>query len=286
MDAVMLFVSAVMAHWLFTFGGIAMVAFGLYEKLNEKDTEKWIFWGLAVVLLLVAFYQAWSDEHRNTQAVIQERQAAIIAQNRAEALNGEKDRELAGKDHELAYKQEEIEYLRSHQSIQIAEPKHTGHTHFLIPIPSPLVDNPYWPLRVGQQIELNVQYLNVGDILAHEYGKLVRIDWDDVPLGSATPDSFNHLLTEPLISTDVDINPHSVPRYKTYFGPTVTQSDIDGIVLSRSKMLCASTRIRWQDESGCYETRLCTCLAAEAGPPGFNWHTYVDKEEKVSCGHT
>jgi hypothetical protein len=77
MDKFMLFVSAVAAHWLFTFGGIAMVVFGLYEKFKHKETAKWVFWGLAVVLLLVAFYQAWSDEHANAAVVIEEKARAI-----------------------------------------------------------------------------------------------------------------------------------------------------------------------------------------------------------------
>ena len=50
-----------------------MVAFGLFEKFRHKETAKWLFWGLATVLLLVAFYQAWSDEHRNSQVLIDEK---------------------------------------------------------------------------------------------------------------------------------------------------------------------------------------------------------------------
>jgi hypothetical protein len=66
-----------MAHWLFTFGGIAMVAFGLWEKYKHKETAKWMFWGFAVLLLLVAFYQAWLDEHHNTAVVIAEKATAV-----------------------------------------------------------------------------------------------------------------------------------------------------------------------------------------------------------------
>jgi hypothetical protein len=73
MSNVILFISAVVAHWLVTFGGVAMVGFGLWEKYKHKETAKWIFWGLAVVLLVVAFYQAWSDEHHNTEVVIGEK---------------------------------------------------------------------------------------------------------------------------------------------------------------------------------------------------------------------
>jgi hypothetical protein len=76
MDKIMLFVSAVAAHWLFTFGGIAMVAFGLYEKYKHKETAKWVFWGFAVVLLLVAFYQAWGDEHSNSALLIEQKASA------------------------------------------------------------------------------------------------------------------------------------------------------------------------------------------------------------------
>ena len=77
MDKFMLFVSAVVAHWMVTFGGVAMVIIGLIERYKHKETTKWIFWGSAAVLLLVAFYQAWSDEHSNTQAVIAEKAQAV-----------------------------------------------------------------------------------------------------------------------------------------------------------------------------------------------------------------
>jgi len=37
MSEIMVFVSAVANHWLFTFGGIAMVAFGVWKKYRRKE---------------------------------------------------------------------------------------------------------------------------------------------------------------------------------------------------------------------------------------------------------
>jgi len=58
-----LYLYAVSGHWLFSFGGIVLVAFALYEKYLHKITPSRWFWGLAALCIFVATFQAWSDEH-------------------------------------------------------------------------------------------------------------------------------------------------------------------------------------------------------------------------------
>lgn len=56
MSELVQFVAAVADHWFFTFGGVAMVGFGVWEKYKHKETAKWVFWTAAVCLLLVVFF--------------------------------------------------------------------------------------------------------------------------------------------------------------------------------------------------------------------------------------
>jgi len=102
MGQIWLFLSALAAHWLFTFGGIALVIFGLIEKYRHKETEKRVYWGVAVALLVVASYQAWLDEHNNTANVIDQRKQAEIDKNRLQAESDDKQRQ--------------IDYLKAHQT--------------------------------------------------------------------------------------------------------------------------------------------------------------------------
>jgi hypothetical protein len=59
-----LYLYSVLDHWLFSFGGIALVVFALYEKYRQKITPSKWFWGLAALCIFIATFQAWSDEHQ------------------------------------------------------------------------------------------------------------------------------------------------------------------------------------------------------------------------------
>ena len=67
---VSLFIGALVNHWLFSFGGVVLVIIAVIERLRNKDTEAWVFWGAALVCLIVACYGAWVDEHNNAQAAM------------------------------------------------------------------------------------------------------------------------------------------------------------------------------------------------------------------------
>src|ERR1700730_9187453 len=59
-----LYLYSVLDHWLFSFGGIALVTFALYEKYRQKITPNKWFWGLAALCIFVATFQAWSDAYQ------------------------------------------------------------------------------------------------------------------------------------------------------------------------------------------------------------------------------
>jgi len=62
-----LFVGAIVAHWMFSFGGVVLTALAIIEKLRHKDTKVWVFWGAALTCLFISCYGAWTDEHHNAQ---------------------------------------------------------------------------------------------------------------------------------------------------------------------------------------------------------------------------
>lgn len=72
-----LFFGAIVNHWLFSFGGVALLIYAIIEKIRQKDVEAWVFWGGALLCLFVACYGAWVDEHHNADAVIAEKARAF-----------------------------------------------------------------------------------------------------------------------------------------------------------------------------------------------------------------
>jgi hypothetical protein len=77
---VSLFIGAVAAHWMASFGGVFLMIVAIIEKLRHKEVNAWVFWSGAFVCMLVAFYGAWVDEHHNTEQVITDK--ALIAGER------------------------------------------------------------------------------------------------------------------------------------------------------------------------------------------------------------
>jgi hypothetical protein len=59
-----LFVKAVWDHWVMVLtGGVASVAALLHAQYGPDRIPNWIFWSIAGVFLLVAFFLAWRNEH-------------------------------------------------------------------------------------------------------------------------------------------------------------------------------------------------------------------------------
>lgn len=86
---------------LFYFGSVAAVVILFWEKFYDKPINWRLAFGAFVFCLFVSTFQAWIDEHANTNNVIQEKAS----------LSSEKS-DLAG---QLRDKQYEVDYLRDHQ---------------------------------------------------------------------------------------------------------------------------------------------------------------------------
>jgi hypothetical protein len=91
-------------HWLFTYNVLAhlvasmssLVSFGIsiYEATRKKKFETWAFFAIGALCLMVAFDQAWQDEHRNAEILISEKSSAIQERDFWKTQSYEKDESL------------------------------------------------------------------------------------------------------------------------------------------------------------------------------------------------
>lgn len=72
MVTVLLFAKAVVKHWtaLIT-GGIVIALLTLWQDTGHP-VAYWVYWSVAVIALVIAFYRAWLDEHRNALRLAEE----------------------------------------------------------------------------------------------------------------------------------------------------------------------------------------------------------------------
>ena len=72
-----LFTLNVGAHWVASMSSIVSFTLGIVELVRNKKTESWIFFAIAGLFLIMAFDQAWQDEHRNAGVLISEKRDAV-----------------------------------------------------------------------------------------------------------------------------------------------------------------------------------------------------------------
>src|ERR1700683_3263719 len=72
-----LFIGNVLAHLVASMSGIASFAFSMWEHSRNKKIESRAFFIVGVLCLIIAFDQAWQDEHRNAETLTGERAVAI-----------------------------------------------------------------------------------------------------------------------------------------------------------------------------------------------------------------
>jgi hypothetical protein len=58
------FIAAVASHWVSLMSGIASVIVALWLRLKNKvELGHLAFWGVAVICIFIASFQAWKEEH-------------------------------------------------------------------------------------------------------------------------------------------------------------------------------------------------------------------------------
>jgi hypothetical protein len=75
-----LFIGNVAAHLVALMSGIASFLMATWEHWKKRKIESRVFFFVGVICLCVAFDQAWQDEHRNSQLIIEEK-ALLSSQN-------------------------------------------------------------------------------------------------------------------------------------------------------------------------------------------------------------
>jgi hypothetical protein len=99
-------------HWLFIYNVGAhlvasmssLVSFGIavYEATRNKKFETWAFFVIGALCLIVAFDQAWHDEHRNAEILTAEKASAVGEREFWKIQNYDKDSALRQRDALLA----------------------------------------------------------------------------------------------------------------------------------------------------------------------------------------
>jgi hypothetical protein len=68
-----LFVVNVLSHLVALMSGIVSFGLALWAEIKKKPHHRLAFWIIGCLCLIVAFDQAWRDEHHNTKAVIDQK---------------------------------------------------------------------------------------------------------------------------------------------------------------------------------------------------------------------
>jgi hypothetical protein len=97
-----LFVFNVGAHWVASMSSIVSFTLGIVELFRDRKTEAWIFWSIAFLFLVMAFDQAWQDEHRNSQVLTGEKMQAVVDANFWKDQSYQKDSSLRTRDELLS----------------------------------------------------------------------------------------------------------------------------------------------------------------------------------------
>lgn len=82
--------------------GLASFAFSLWEHSRQKKLESRAFFIVGFICLIIAFDQAWQDEHRNSEILIAEKTALVQERNFWKDQSYQKDATLRSRDDLLA----------------------------------------------------------------------------------------------------------------------------------------------------------------------------------------
>jgi hypothetical protein len=97
-----MFLFNVLAHLVASMSGLASFAFSFWEHARQKKLESRVFFIVGFLCLIVAFDQAWQDEHRNSQILIAEKASAVSEKDFWKDQSYQKDHDLRSRDDVIA----------------------------------------------------------------------------------------------------------------------------------------------------------------------------------------
>jgi hypothetical protein len=280
MPQVMLFFSALIAHWLFTFGGVALVLFGLYEKSRHKETHKRVYWGVAVILLFVASYQAWLDEHHNAEAVIRDKMQLAVDNGGLKQSVGDKD--------------SEIEYLRTHQVISVTPTINIPSTHPLPELQLTKLESSYTATDEkgnsrkvafvpGKTVSFNLYYTNKGNGVAHEsigVGKVYIASEDNPETQHKLTNDFRRVAAARLkkASTPISLSVGESFWFTAESDHAIDNSDVTTLK-SGPGVIYLFSYVKYKDEAGDHYIEGCRVTQTPAFSPEV-WHFCLEYEKQ------
>jgi len=125
--------------------GLVSFIFSLWEHARRQKIEAWAFFAVGCLCLIIAFDQAWQDEHRNSQILMAEKSAAIEGKNFWESQSYEKDSSLRTRDELLtknygvlaqtqsSFSQLSANWLTQFGKLSQVQPEHIAVKSFLYP---------------------------------------------------------------------------------------------------------------------------------------------------------
>ena len=269
-----LFISNLFSH-AFAWIGAVLTVIGVIEKLTNKTiaiSPKWVV-VLGAVFLSIGSFQAWRDEHNNTQAVIEQRRQAEIDKG---VLQGKLDD-----------KQSRIEYLEAHQTFQasINMPKSSPHTHLFF-LPGQLATSVEPPFTKGMKPGIDISFGNSGDFTITNPEQ--RAIFVVVPLLKIN-DVFKQYQSEILASRIInggDIPAHlAETQYHTFYSSELTDAHVANLNNQKSsdpkkEALCGLGFVRWNDDSGSYQTNYGQCYYNDS-VGGWHWLALIENNHET-----
>jgi hypothetical protein len=98
----MLFIGNVFWHLVASMSGIASFGLSMWERGRNKVVESRIFFAVGLLCLIVAFDQAWQDEHRNASSLVEEKSRLIQERDFWKSQSYDKDSSLRARDEMLS----------------------------------------------------------------------------------------------------------------------------------------------------------------------------------------
>jgi hypothetical protein len=109
----LLFIYNVAAHWVASMSSVVSFTLGIIETIRNRKTEGRIFFSVAGLFLILAFDQAWQDEHRNSELLKAEKAVASSEKNFWESQSYQKDNSLRVRDELLTQNYEVLAQTQS-----------------------------------------------------------------------------------------------------------------------------------------------------------------------------
>lgn len=145
--------------------------------------------------------------------------------------------------------------LEKHTSVEIFPPQ-------ILPV------EPYVPFHEDETVKLDMKFHNAGKYPVRNSTMDARIyvrHPDSMTEGQMFSDFKKSANFEPV--ENMLFSPNMI-QYRTFYSQKLTQDDVKGLTDEQGNVrrLCMVGAVRWEDETGPYETDMCYCMVPQVHP--------------------